>query len=167
MHEALERIYQDHRQGLYTLALAITRRPEGAEDAVHEAFARLCSRPARPDGDLVPYVYAAVRNAAIDQVRRARRRPMERPASIYDGPPDPSEQVLAEETYRALRRAVEALDPADREVVVMRIYGGLGFRQIAEVLGRPLQTVASRYRRALARIARRVRPQVETSHERA
>ena len=64
MKETLERIYWDHRQGLYTLALAITRRPERAEDAVQDAFARLWTASRRPTGDPVPYVFAAVRNAA-------------------------------------------------------------------------------------------------------
>ncbi len=157
MHQAIEHVYWDHRQGLYTLALAITRCPGRAEDAVQEVFARLWSRRERVAGDLVAYIFAAVRNAAIDQVRRGTRgRPLV-PASIFNGlPADPAEVALTEEEHRRVREAVESLPRPQREAIVMRTYAGLTFRQMAEVLDEPLQTVASRYRRALNRIAQRL-----------
>ncbi len=156
VHEALERVYSEHRQGLYTLALSIARDGSLAEEAVHEAFVRLCSR--RLDARrLTAYVYQAVRNAAVDQVRRqsARRR---LDGSIYNGwmPPgaadDPADDAGRVEQLAALRRAVDALGQADREAVVMRIYGQLSFPQIADVTGESVNTVASRYRRALAKL---------------
>ena len=42
MGQWIERVYAEHRQGLYSLALVIVGVREDAEDAVHEAFARLC-----------------------------------------------------------------------------------------------------------------------------
>ena len=54
-----------------------------------------------------------------------------------------------------LRRAVDELPDDQREAVVLRIYGQLSFEQMAEAVGEPLPTVASRYRRALA--SRRMR----------
>ena len=42
MGQWIERVYAEHRQGLFSLALAIVGVREDAEDAVHEAFARLC-----------------------------------------------------------------------------------------------------------------------------
>lgn len=165
MHRLLERVYQDHRQGLYTLALAVTRCPGRAEDAVQEAFARLWSRGATPSGDPVAYVYAAVRNAAIDQVRR---QPPARPpevASIYNGlPADPAARAVTAEQHRAVREAVEALPAAQRESVVMKIYGGLTFRQMADALGEPLPTVAARYRRALDVLGRHIGGAQERRH---
>ncbi len=46
--------------------------------------------------------------------------------------------------------AIGELPPDQREAVVMHLYNGLTFQQSAEALGVPLQTMASRYRRALA-----------------
>ena len=158
MRRALERIYRAHRQGLFTLALAIAGRQELAEDAVHEAFVRLWRRRRAPAGDLVAYVFAAVRNAAIDQLRRRRTTAGEADVSIYDGaavPPDAA--MAAAERSRLLREAVEALPADQREAVVLRIYAGLTFQQVAEALGQPLPTVASRYRRALERVRQRLR----------
>lgn len=165
MHQTVERVYFDHRQGLYTLALAITRCPGRAEDAVQEAFARLWSRGVRPTGDPVAYVFAAVRNAAIDQVRRQPADRPREPASIYNGlPPDPAHQAVTREQHRAVREAVEALPEAQRESVVMKVYGGLTFQQMAEALGEPLPTVAARYRRALDALGHRIRGTLEPYH---
>lgn len=166
MRHGIEQIYGERRQGLFTLALAITRCPARAEDAVQEAFARLWKSPARPGGDLVPYVFAAVRNAALDQVRRQDAAATGEPASIYNGlPPDPSSEAISAEEHRLVREAVDALPAHEREAVVMRIYGGLAFEEMAQALGEPLQTVASRYRRALEKLGERIKGLAGPSHE--
>lgn len=155
MRANLERVYRRHRQGLYTLSLSITRSPDQAEDAIQEALARLWKSPVRPRGDPVAYVFAAVRNTAIELRRRRRPEPIapESLASIYDGQTDdPALAAMNAERFEALRVAVEGLGDEQREVVVMKIYGQLTFARIAEALGEPTQTVASRYRRALEKL---------------
>lgn len=142
-----EQIYRLHRKGLFTLALSITRRPESAEDAVHEAMVRLCRSGKSPTGDPIAYVFAAVRNAAVDQNRKGRS------VSIFDLAEPSQEPVSALddlERDRLVADAIEELPDEQREAVVMHLYGGLTFQQVADVLEEPLQTIASRYRRALA-----------------
>jgi RNA polymerase sigma-70 factor (ECF subfamily) len=169
-------VYRDHRQGLFTLALAITRCPHRAEDAVHEAMVRLWQSTDLPREPL-PYVFSAVRNAAIDQTRRAAVRRRIESTSIFNGmppgagpatsrgPPDPAAAAITAEQHARLRQAVDDLPQAEREAIVMRIYGGLKFEQIAEALDEPLPTVASRYRRALETLSRRFRSAMEAPHE--
>ena len=164
MRKLLETLYRQHRQGLYTLALSITRRAPAAEDAVQEAFTRLCRRTVPPEGDAVAYVFAAVRNAALDQVRRGPRE-QSAEESIFDtlaaaagGSPD--EAAMAAERDRVLRRAIDGLPEEQREVVVMRLFGALTFEQVAQVFGEPLSTVASRYRRALEQLRKEVESKV-------
>lgn len=167
MQETLERVYLEHRQGLYTLALAITRNPAAAEDAVQDAFARLWGNPNRPEGNLVSYVFASVRNAALDQLRRrARAAAWLESASIYSNlPEDPAASLIDAEQHHMVREAVDALPDAEREAVVLRIYAGLSFDDMAQTLGEPLPTVASRYRRALAKLGRVVKAVTEPYHE--
>lgn len=205
--DQLRELYASHRQGLFTLALSITRRQERAEDAVHDAFASLCrSRHSLPTaaaagidldnadgpgvaggrgvGDPVAYVYRAVRNAAIDHVRRywpGGNRTVT-PADLGAGPSDsgpdgdgrtngdalferptadrqydPEARSIGAETAAWVARSVERLPDEQREAVVLRVYGGLTFEQIAAVVRAPLPTVAARYRRALDRL----RPHLE------
>ena len=67
-------LYAEHRQGLFTLALSIVRDASAAEDAVHDGVHRVLARAKAPEGDPVAFLFAAVRNAAIDATRRARVR---------------------------------------------------------------------------------------------
>jgi len=160
----LERLYQEHRQGLFTLALAITRNEHRAEDAVHEAFVRMFRREGRGMNDPAAYAYSAVRNAAIDQVRRDSRR-KDKQGSIFDvgetsgieskssnGEAGPVDTALDNEKRAAVVKALDQLSEAQRDVIVMKIYGQLTFDQIGEALGEQLSTVASRYRRGLGRL---------------
>ncbi len=134
------------------MALSITRCPELAEDAVHDACARLLRLRASPRTDPVAYVFASVRNAALDLARR-RRPSREYPASLFDPrQTDPALSAGETEEQQSARRAVDSLPLRARQVVVLRLYANLTFEQIAETFGEPLATVASRYRRALERI---------------
>jgi RNA polymerase sigma-70 factor (ECF subfamily) len=149
----LTNLYARHRQGLFTHALLITRSVEAAEDAVHDAFARMCARPLSAEVfDPVAYAFAAVRAAAIDQCRRARvRSDATRQLSIF-ADATPEQDAEESERRRWIEAALERLAPEEREVIVLRLYAGLSFGQIAQVSGEPLATVASRYRRSLAKL---------------
>ncbi len=160
MNQSLADIYAGHRQGLFTLALSVTRDADQAEDAVHDAFARLVRTKPQIDGDMTAYVFAAVRNAAMDQVRQRGRAPVT-VETVFDhaaAAPEigPELTALDSERDRLIRNALEALPDDQREIVVMKIYGGLTFGQIGEALDLPLQTVASRYRRTLGQMRRQM-----------
>ncbi len=157
MSQWIERVYTDHRQGLYGLALAILGLREDAEDAVHDAFARLCCRETNGLADPVAYAYAAVRNAALDRVRSCRAATVMVDRLFRSAPcpgGSPVETLVRQEQDRQVQAAVGALRADQREVVVMKIYGQLTFAQIAGVLDEPLSTVATRYQRALGEIRR-------------
>lgn len=152
MRHTIETVYREHRRGLFALALSITRRGASAEDAVHDAVVRLCQGAHRIAGDPVPYVYTAVRNAAIDRYRKAQR-PTPQALSMFNGaPPDPAAAAIEAEQRDRLQDAVEALPDGQRQVVVMKTYAGLTFQQVGEVVGESANTVSSRYYRALERL---------------
>lgn len=158
MRVEFESIYRQYRQGLFTLALSITRCADEAEDAVQEAFARLCRSRPPLSGDPTPYAFRAVRNAAVDTKRKSGRRDAAM-ASIFNGHQyktadnkDPAQHALESERAESLRRAIDALPDPQREIVVMKAFGHLTFDQIAATLDEPINTVASRYRRALGRL---------------
>jgi RNA polymerase sigma-70 factor, ECF subfamily len=153
IRQQLEEVYWEHRQGLFTLALSITRCHSRAEDAVHEAFMRLWKSHLAPRRVLVPYVFAAVRNAAIDQVRRVPVTQDVQQTSIYNGQmDDPLASAIDAERQEMMRKAVEDLPDEQRQAVVLHVYADMTFEQVAEMLGEPLPTIASRYRRALERL---------------
>jgi RNA polymerase sigma factor (sigma-70 family) len=150
----LEKIYRQHRQALYSLALTVTGCAQLAEDSVHEAFAGICRGIQKPRGDLIAYVYAAVRNAAIDR-RKSEHRQKQLVESIFAARgPESDFRVLedTDEQHQRLQSAIESLDSATREILVMKIYGNLTLEAISLATGEPAGTIASRYRRAIERI---------------
>jgi len=157
----LEKLYMRHRQGLFTLALAVAGSPDAAEDAVHEACARVLAAKESPAGDPAAYLFAAVRNAAVDgRRRRGAAAAVARSAAegIFNGRQLATDRPEGDaEVDRRIREAVSGLPEEQREAVVMRIYGGLTFEQMAGALGEPLATVASRYRRAMERLREELR----------
>jgi RNA polymerase sigma-70 factor (ECF subfamily) len=155
--QELEYLYQRERDRLFTYALSILRDQHLAEDVVQDVFQRLCRQPREPR-DLQTYVYACVRNRALDVRQEARSREtasLDHAAhdSIYlfDGRA-PWSALLSEERARQVEQAMVQLSEEEREVVVLHVYGELTFESVATVLEEPLGTVASRYRRALAKL---------------
>ena len=104
----------------------------------------------RGDGERPPdnaLVFRTIRRRAIDLGRRddrRQRRELAAPAWIEPSPAGPDAEFDTE-----LARAVQALPEPLREVIAMKIWGELTFQQIADTLGIPLNTAASRYRYAL------------------
>lgn len=112
--------------------------PHGAQDLVQEAFLRLLDQDPAAVGPRIPaWLYAVVRNLAIDRLRRGRI--MERTnAPVLDARPgaaaDPAARAaLADEAATALK-AVEALPERQREAVLLRFRHGLSYREAAEVM---------------------------------
>lgn len=163
--DELEEVYRDHRRGLFALAVSITGSSSLAEDAVHDAFANLCRRRSAPSGDLVNYVFAAVRNAARDIVRRRHRSDSDG-SELFHEPcdrtvgADPAQRTEHAERQQQLQSAVLGLDAASRESVILKIYAGLTFDAIGEITGEPPATVATRYRRALLQLQNRLQDRV-------
>ena len=155
----LEQVYRQHRQALFSLALAITGCAGLAEDAVHDAFVGLCGMQKLPSGHLAAYVYAAVRNSAVDCCRRAKRELLLAGTLFTDTPNLGVANIrpALEDVSARLRHEIELLDEGTREIIVMKIYGELTFDEIGTVLDTPPATVATRYRRALLAMEEKLR----------
>jgi RNA polymerase sigma-70 factor (ECF subfamily) len=134
------------------LARQVVPRRDDAEDVVQEAFVRFWANRRRAD-DPVAYLFACVRNAALDWRRSgARRERREHAAARSDAPPLFAAELEREERRLAIEAALATLPEPQREVLVMKVWAKLTFPQIAAALGVPPDTAASRYRYALARL---------------
>ena len=119
-----------------------------AEDAVQDAFVRFWrSRGRGRVRDETAYLFACVRTAAIDLVRAGQRRKHHESAvNVFESAPD------RQDWRESVEVALEKLPAEQREVLVLKIWGGLTFAQIAEMLAVPVSTAASRHRYALERL---------------
>ncbi len=152
----LDAIYQRHRQELFSYALAIAKCSAGAEDAIHTAFVRTLTLKQAPQ-DLKAYIFRAVHNAAIDCRRMARRAEAasgsDFDSCIYDLHLSNLEDS---ETLQAVAKAVQALPDEEQEVIIAHLHANLTFREIADISGRSVGTVASWYRRGLERLRKEI-----------
>jgi RNA polymerase sigma-70 factor (ECF subfamily) len=127
---------------------------DAADEVLQETFVRLVrgrARLARVD-NLVAYVFTVARNEAARHAgRRARHRQRYTPLAAADLFHD-TDDALRRETAEAVVAALRQISDDQREVVELKVYGGLTFREIAEITGVPLQTAATRYRSALERL---------------
>jgi RNA polymerase sigma-70 factor, ECF subfamily len=119
---------------------------EAAADVVQAAFLRAVRSRRRFQGveNPVGYLFQIARNetARVAKQNLAEPMPLEHlPLSVGNGAPNDDAEVIAE--------ALGRLAADDREIVELKVYGGLTFREIAEATGMPQGTVATRYQRAL------------------
>ena len=149
-----------HGGALRLYALQLGAGPAEAEAAVHDAFVRLwrSERWQEPALDVKGALYGYTRAVVLD-TRRGDGRRRRREGRYADARPTTAgfEDVAErdEETAR-VEAALADLPAAQREVVVMKIWGDLSFRQIGAVLDVSPDTAASRYRYGLARLETRL-----------
>jgi RNA polymerase sigma-70 factor (ECF subfamily) len=144
------RLYDHHGASLYRYALMLLADPAAAADAVQQVFAALL-RPAATIAfeNEAHYLRRAVRNECFSTLRRRRVRDEDATRPFLE--PAGTDPVAPEERI-ALERAVRALPADQREVVHLHVFEGLTFREIAEQAGESINTVAGRYRYALAKL---------------
>ncbi|MCC6507950.1 MAG: RNA polymerase sigma factor [Pirellulaceae bacterium] len=146
--EVLARLWDQHAD---RLLLIVRGFGEPAEDAVQEAFLSLSAQNKAPEETLAWLVQVA-RNQLLQWWRadeRRQRRTVERSKStnwFSDGQLD--DKLDAETVSRALQQ----LQLEKREPVMMHIWGGLNFEQIAKILGTSHSTAHRRYQAAMAEL---------------
>lgn len=146
--EELRALYTEHHHRLYLVSLAITTDRQTAEDAVHNALLRLLTKNHRTK-DPLAYVMRAVRNAAIDIVRsRTKEEPLQREFLVGDCE---TAHVISP---RMLGKALGELRLDERETMILHIYAGMTFQEIANLRRRSINTVSAWYRRGLAKLRR-------------
>jgi RNA polymerase sigma-70 factor (ECF subfamily) len=136
-----------------------------ADDVLQETFVRLARmrRKLAEVKNLVAYVFAAARNEAarlLDRRTRERRLTvaLSSEALFREASSNTLHDVeIAEYVADSLARLTDEL----REIVELKTYGGLTFREISEVTGLPQGTVATRYRAALAKMRRQMAEEAE------
>lgn len=138
---------------LVRLAVTVTRNQHDAEDAVQSALVRVATNPRQLCKANEPwfYILRIVRNEALAILRKRKRSVIL--ASISDLITQHFvDHVEEEESQQAVWVALRKLPTKQSEVVVLKIWEGLTFAQVAHVLGISPATAASRYRYAMEKL---------------
>jgi RNA polymerase sigma-70 factor (ECF subfamily) len=149
-----------HLDAVYTLARYLLGNDADAEDAAQETYLRAYRYFDSFRGHAIkPWLFAIVRNVCRAAHARGQELALDDPDAVggerSDTPPlwgeeeqTPEHWLLRRADTESIRRLVQALPPAFREVIVLREINDLAYRDIAEVVGVPIGTVMSRLARA-------------------
>jgi RNA polymerase sigma-70 factor (ECF subfamily) len=142
-------------------------RPD-AEDLMQEVFVRLVRMIGayQHDGRFESWLFRIAANLARDRIRRIQRGPRQ-VATIGDEPerngsnsweelpgavPAADAGLIRGEEFEALGKAIAQLPDGEREVIMLRHFSQMSFKEIAEATGTPLGTALARAHRGLARL---------------
>ena len=143
-----------HREGVINVVYRMCGDAALAEDMAQEAFIRAWQHlPSyRPRSPFRNWVYRIATNAALDALRREKETAALDETPLVDPHEGPEATVEGKELGERVQRAVLALPPASRVVLVLREYEGLSYREIADTLSVPVGTVMSRLNYARNRL---------------
>lgn len=156
-----EEVVLPHLHHVYNLARWLTRNEQDAEDIVQEAYLRAFRfyRHFR-GGDVLPWLLKIVRNTYYTSLQKSRiqqsAEPLDADFAEDQSFGNPEELAIQNDSSRLLRKALEALPPSFRELLVLRELQGMSYQEISEVIGIPIGTVMSSLSRARTRLRQSV-----------
>jgi len=157
---AMETLVRRHKTRIYTSIYLLVHDRYLAEDIFQETFIKVinCLRSGKytHEGKFLPWALRIARNLAIDSIRHKGRLPVVTDSegndifSYLNVHEDSRESVMVEkEETGALHEMIRQLPEEQREVLVLRHYADLSFKEIAEMTGTNINTCIGRMHYAL------------------
>jgi RNA polymerase sigma-70 factor (ECF subfamily) len=155
---ALDQIYERYRDVLLTVAMSLLGDPEQAQDVIQDVFVKFVESLDGFElrGKLRGYLATCVANRARDRLRQLSRDDcveQDNQGMLQD---QPLELIIRNEQLYRLGKALAQLPYEQREVIALKVQGGLSFRAIARQLETCLGTVQSRYYYGLDRLRKQL-----------
>ena len=164
---AFEELLTRHKSKIYTSIYLFVKDQNLAEDIFQEVFIKIIDTLRKGkynhEGKFVQWAMRISYNMCVDYFRRTKRRPKVAPTEtfdIFDVLPvkeDNAEQtIIKSQTHNKIRKLVDKLPPEQREVVILRHYADMSFKEIAQLTRVSINTALGRMRYALINIRKMV-----------
>ena len=158
--EALETIVSRHKERIYTSILILVRDRHLAEDIFQDVFIRVIDtvRNGRytEEGKFLPWAMRIAHNLCVDHFRKVKRAPMVRgggDGDVFDSVDLREEgadrKFMQRQSHERIRHMLDRLPPDQREVIVLRHYAELSFKEIASLTNCSINTALGRMRYGL------------------
>lgn len=143
--ESLEILYNMFKKNVFAVAYSITCDYHLAEDCVAETFVRLTQvrRFSSKGGDGTGFILTVARNVALEQRRMQKRSQMNCIIQAYGD----ADKTVEDSIF--VNGLLKHLSDKQRQIVMMKVYSELTFKEIAGVMKCPESTVKSKYKRAI------------------
>ena len=159
-NSALSTLVTRHKDKIYSSILMFVKEQSLAEDIFQDTFIKVIDTLKRgkyyEDGKFLPWVMRISYNLCIDHYRKAKRTPNMANSDEFDifdvlkSHNDNAEtKMIKDQTYAKVRQLVDMLPAEQKEVVVLRHYAELSFKEIAKLTGVSINTALGRMRYAL------------------
>lgn len=156
----LEVLIKRHKSKVYSTIYLIVQDRYLAEDLFQETFIKvvqtLKGERYNEEGKFLPWVVRIARNLAIDYFRKAKRTPVITDTEGNDvlsyisiAEESREDKMMRQQSESTIRGLIKMLPPEQREVLILRQYGDLSFKEIADATGVSINTALGRMRYAL------------------
>jgi RNA polymerase sigma-70 factor, ECF subfamily len=161
---ALHALYERANRPVFTLILRITSNRESAEEATLDVFHDVWRRAAGyapANGTVLGWIMNQARSRALDRLRFEQRKKRVDSGEV-DAPPAaeaarPEQALEFQQQSRALRAALTAVTPGEREAIEAAYFSELTYAEVAARLGKPLGTIKTRIRSGLHKLRQALR----------
>lgn len=160
---AFEELLNRHQQKIYTSIYLFVKDQNQAEDIFQEVFIKIIDTLRKGkynhEGKFSQWAMRISYNLCVDYFRRSKRRPQVQPTEEFDifevlrlADDNAEQRIMRSQTHEKVRKLVDMLPPEQREVVILRHYADMSFKEIAKLTRVSINTALGRMRYALINI---------------
>lgn len=166
--QAFETLLNRHKAKIYSSIYVFVRDTDLANDIFQETFIKIIDTfrgsKYNEEGKFLQWALRIAYNLCVDYFRKNKRRPtvvtstdeFDVFAFIKDKDGNEEDNMIRNQTHGKIRQLIDALPTEQREVIVLRHYVDLSFKEIAELTGVSINTALGRMRYALINIRRMI-----------
>lgn len=165
--KAFETLLNRHKDKIYTSIYLFVKDHDQASDIFQEVFIKIIDTLRKGkynhEGKFLQWAMRIAYNMCVDQFRRGKRRTKVSPTETFDifdvletHEDNMEGSMIKNQTYTKVRQLVDMLPPEQREVVILRHYADMSFKEIADLTQVSINTALGRMRYALINIRKLV-----------
>jgi len=167
-NNCFEQLLRRHKNKIFTYLLLTLKERDLAEDIFQDVFVKVINLmnagKYKEEGKFLPWVMRIAHNMVMDFFRIGRRMQFvvktedeeEEEVDLFrflaNGEKNAEEKIIDEQSHKELRAMIDQLQPEQKEVVLMRHYGKMSFKEIAEMTNVNVNTCLGRMRHAISNL---------------
>lgn len=163
--DAFKELYERYKIPLFNFILSIVKDIQLSEDIFQETFIKVIEKIySYQTSNFKAYLYTVARNLAIDYLRKSHYKKEESLTisdkkdtytDINDG--NSNTDLLKNIEINKIRKAIDELDDIYREIIYLKHFSKLTFREISQITGQPIGTLLSRFKRGIEKLREKLK----------